>query len=312
MRSVKVDRKPRAKPRAQPCRARRARKRDLPVQPGSARGRDRRRAAAASRCSCAAPCWHCAPLLLALVLVGALLASGVVGRSVHAVGSGIDSVVGRCRLRHFRNPHHRQSPHALTPGAGSAGHEAGQIHLQRRSVGRAEPPEALDWIASAEVHRRYPDAIFVTLVEKRPFALWQLPPKQGRSAHRRGGTQRRRHHQPRCGKIPPPAQAGGRRRARQRRRTGRCGAGHIAPSPRASPPIPISSQRRWNLLLDDGVTVQLPEIGWQKQLDALEHLIIDSGILERDISEIDLRSPTHYFFILKSGEKKDVERGKET
>ena len=24
--------------------------------------------------------------------------------------------------------------------------------------------------------RRYPDAIFVTIVEKRPFALWQAPP----------------------------------------------------------------------------------------------------------------------------------------
>ena len=34
---------------------------------------------------------------------------------------------------------------------------------------------SLDWIASAEIHRRYPDAIFVTLVEKRPFALWQPP-----------------------------------------------------------------------------------------------------------------------------------------
>jgi len=47
-------------------------------------------------------------------------------------------------------------------------------------------------------------------------------------------------------------------------------------------------------------------------LDALEHLIIDNAILERDLTEIDLRSPTHYFFLLKSGEKKDVERGKET
>jgi hypothetical protein len=58
--------------------------------------------------------------------------------------------------------------------------------------------------------------------------------------------------------------------------------------------------------------VELPESGWQKELDSLEHLIIDNGILERDVTEIDLRSPTHYFFLLKSGEKKDVERGKET
>ena len=44
------------------------------------------------------------------------------------------------------------------------------------------------------------------------------------------------------------------------------------------------SQRRWNLILDDGVVVKLPETGWQKQLDALEHLIIDKGILERDVT----------------------------
>src|SRR5438132_843932 len=54
------------------------------------------------------------------------------------------------------------------------------------------------------------------------------------------------------------------------------------------------SMRRWNLILDDGVVVQLPETGWQKQLDALEHLIIDNSILERDVTQIDLRSPTHY------------------
>jgi cell division protein FtsQ len=72
------------------------------------------------------------------------------------------------------------------------------------------------------------------------------------------------------------------------------------------------SMRRWNLILDDGVVVQLPDNGWQKELDALEHLIIDGGILERDITQIDLRSPTHYFFLLKNGEKKDAPRGKET
>ena len=72
------------------------------------------------------------------------------------------------------------------------------------------------------------------------------------------------------------------------------------------------SQRRWNLILDDGVVVQLPEEDWRKQLDVLERLIIDKGVLERDIVQIDLRSPTHYFFLLKSGEKKDAVRGKET
>jgi cell division protein FtsQ len=69
------------------------------------------------------------------------------------------------------------------------------------------------------------------------------------------------------------------------------------------------SGRRWNLLLDDGVVVKLPEFGWQKQLDVLDHLIVDKGVLEDDIREIDLRSATHYFFVRKTGEDKKPEAG---
>ena len=72
------------------------------------------------------------------------------------------------------------------------------------------------------------------------------------------------------------------------------------------------SARRWNLILNDGVVAELPETGWRKELDALEHLIVDEGILERNVAEIDLRSPTQYFFVLRGGEKKNVQRGKET
>ena len=52
------------------------------------------------------------------------------------------------------------------------------------------------------------------------------------------------------------------------------------------------------------------------RLEALAADIRDQGgtalVLERDVTDIDLRSPTHFFFLLKSGEKKGVERGKET
>jgi len=57
------------------------------------------------------------------------------------------------------------------------------------------------------------------------------------------------------------------------------------------------------------VVVKLPEQNWQKELDALEELIIDKGILERDVGEIDLRSPTQYYFVLRSGEKMNEPRG---
>ena len=72
------------------------------------------------------------------------------------------------------------------------------------------------------------------------------------------------------------------------------------------------SARRWNLILDDGVVVKLPEEGWQDQLDALEHLIVDKSVLERDIIEIDLRSADNYFFVLRGGQQQHETRGNKT
>jgi cell division protein FtsQ len=72
------------------------------------------------------------------------------------------------------------------------------------------------------------------------------------------------------------------------------------------------SERRWDLILEDGVVVQLPEEDWAKQLDVLEHLIVDKGVLERDISEIDLRQRDNLFFVLKNGDRQPVSRGNAT
>ena len=60
------------------------------------------------------------------------------------------------------------------------------------------------------------------------------------------------------------------------------------------------SNRRWDLALSDDVMVKLPETDWRGQLAALESLIVKNSILERNVSEIDLRSPTHYFFLLRT------------
>ena len=68
------------------------------------------------------------------------------------------------------------------------------------------------------------------------------------------------------------------------------------------------SLRRWNLILDDGIVVELPEEGWAGQLGVLEHLIVDKGVLERDIMEIDLRARDNYFFVLR-GQKRESVRG---
>jgi cell division protein FtsQ len=251
-------------------------------------------------------------MLTVLVLLAALFASGVIGRSVHAVGRGIDTVTADAGfgISEIHITGNRRTPYgqvlevlAMKPG---------QSIFSADLWGARDRLSRLDWIASAEIHRRFPDAIFVTLVEKRPFALWQPPADAKGEAPiyvvERSGRLITSHEIEKFRRLPKLVGAGAPQAAADlvdAVATHRAIAARIAAYSRIS-------MRRWNLILDDGVVVQLPEIGWQKELDALEHLIIDGSILERDITQIDLRSPTHYFFLLKNGEKKETERGKET
>lgn len=319
MRSVNVARKPRAKARSQTPRS--ASRRELPpVQPGSTRrqkepgflarafaGMADRFALFASR-----PMLFLCGAVLVLVLLGALFASGVIGRSFHAIGRGIDTIsaeagfgISEIHITGNRRTPYNQVLEVLAMQPGQSIFSADLWSAQRKLA-------ALEWIASAEIHRRYPDAIFVTLVEKRPFALWQAPPDAHGDAPiwvvERNGRLITSHEVEKFRRLPKLVGAAAPENAADMVdavRTHRAIAARIAAYARMG-------QRRWNLILDDGVTVQLPETGWQKELDALEQLIIDKGILERDITQIDLRSPTHYFLLLRNGEKKDVERGKET
>lgn len=246
------------------------------------------------------------------VLVVVLLLSGLVGRAIHGIGNGIDAVMADAGfgISEIHIAGNRRTPYnavlealAMKPGQSIFGADLWSAQTRLRH---------LDWVATAEVHRRYPDAIYVSLVEKSPFALWQLPPDAKGQAPiavvERNGQVITTRDVEKFRKLPKLVGVGAGPNAadlidavQAKRALSARVAGYA-----------YQSQRRWNLLLDNGVIVQLPEEGWRKELDALEHLIIDKAILERDISEIDLRSATHYFFLLKSGEKKDVERGKET
>ena len=251
-------------------------------------------------------------VLAVLVLLGALFASGVIGRSIRAVNRTTDAITADAGfgISEIHITGNRRTPNSQVLEV--LGMKPGQS-IFSADVWQARNRLAhLEWIATAEVHRRYPDAIFVTLVEKRPFALWQAPADAHGEAPiwvvERNGKLITGHDVEKFRRLPKLAGVGAPAAAADlvdAVATHRAIAARIALYAR-------QSERRWNLILDDGVVVQLPETGWQKELDALEHLIIDGSILERDVTQIDLRSPTHYFFLLKNGEKKDAERGKET
>lgn len=316
MRSVNVERKPRDNPRVRATRKPPRPVRDTPPKNSGRRGGEREGIFA----ELMGHVWHWfrrPVLLLSLgvvlfALIAALFASGVIGRTIHGVNDTIDAVIadagfGISEIHLAGNsrvpPETILAALGMKPGESIFGAKLGQA--RNRIM-------ALDWVASADVVRRYPDSIFVTIVEKRPFALWQSPELgNGRGGvavvERAGGliTTQGVEKFARLPKLVGPGAPEAAADLIDAVMTHRAAAARIAA-------YEYVSNRRWNLILNDGVVVKLPETGWQKELDALEHLIVDAGVLERDITEIDLRSPTQFFFVLRSGEKKDVQRGKET
>jgi len=321
MRSLKLDRKPRDNPRARAARKppRGARERAAPSRGfrdeddgGSLLSRLFRPLLISILGLIRRPILLMTLGLILFAAIAALFASGTVGRAIRGIDDAIDTVMadagfGISEIHLAGNS--RVPPETILAALGMRPGES--IFAARLAEARARIL-ALDWIASAEVVRRYPDSIFVTVVEKRPFALWQSPSlgngSGGLAVVERAGGIITTQGVEKFARLPKLVGAGAPEAAAD---LVDAVTAHRAVSARVAL-YEYVSQRRWNLHLTDGVVVKLPETGWQKELDALEHLIVDTGILERDVTEIDLRSPTQYFFVLRGGEKKDVPRGKET
>lgn len=159
---------------------------------------------------------------------------------------------------------------------------------------------SLPWVGEAEVKRRFPDDISVHIVERVPYARWNSD--HGLVVVERQGHVITADGENKFAKLPllmgdgAPEHALGFIEAVSARRA-------IVKRVAA---YQYQSGRRWNLLLDNGVVVKLPETGWEKELAELEHLIIDRGVLEKGIREIDLRNPGFYYFrLLDGGEQKE-------
>jgi cell division protein FtsQ len=150
----------------------------------------------------------------------------------------------------------------------------------------------LPWVADAEIHRRYPDDIGVRIVERVPYARWQTP--NGGLLVERKGRVITANDTREFDKLPlligdgAPEQADGFIEAVSRHRA-------IVARVKA---YQYQSGRRWNLLFDNGVVVKLPETGWDVQLKELDRYIVEDGILETNIREIDLRPTSPYFFVV--------------
>lgn len=62
------------------------------------------------------------------------------------------------------------------------------------------------------------------------------------------------------------------------------------------------SERRWNLRLEGGVEVRLPELGAEEAWSQLADLERQQGLLERDVAMIDMRLPDRLVLRSVTGE----------
>ena len=310
MRSVKIERKP-SRPRAKSGRgsARASRGAPAPAKPFGRRKAPSNNIVARTIRAVGAwfafrrPMLTLTGALIVAAFIGALFIGGYVGRTVHAVNATTAAVFDDAG---FGISKVHLAGNSRTPTASilaALGFELGQPIFSADIQTARKKLMQLDWVADADVRRRYPDDISVRIVEKLPFAVWQAPDSKLWVVERDGGlitTQGIEEFR----RLPLLAGAGGSSAADIVDAV----AAHRAIFARIKAYQRVSD-RRWNLILDDGVVVKLPETGWQKELDVLERLIIDKGILEHDVIEIDLREASQIFFVLKSGEKKNEPRG---
>jgi cell division protein FtsQ len=143
--------------------------------------------------------------------------------------------------------------------------------------------EAMSWVASAAVERRLPDTVAITIVERKPIALWQHNDKfalidangdnLGAVADDTTSTL------PRVVGGDAPAHASAL-------------LSMLATHPDIAKRVQASNwigSRRWDLKMDNGVEVKLPEDGVAEALQQLDDAEASSRILERDVAMIDLR-----------------------
>lgn len=143
--------------------------------------------------------------------------------------------------------------------------------------------EQLGWVREAAVERRFPGTIAVKITERRPLALWQRDRKLVLVDDT--GTVIARDNIDRFASLPIIVGDDAPRNAPAL-------LAMLATEPQLKARVTAAvrvSGRRWNLRLDNGVDVRLPEerpeAAWKRLAD-YEHTY---GLLRRDVIAIDLR-----------------------
>lgn len=145
--------------------------------------------------------------------------------------------------------------------------------------------EALPWVKTAAVERRFPGDVYVRITERQPLALWQ---HDGNTAViDQAGDLIPNVKPERFHKLPLVVGADAPEHTAALLEV-------VASEPRLRDLVTAAvrvSGRRWNLKLQGGIDVQLPETDAAGAWSQLAQIEREQGVLERDVVVIDLRLP---------------------
>ncbi|MBI1261204.1 MAG: FtsQ-type POTRA domain-containing protein [Rhizobiales bacterium] len=177
-------------------------------------------------------------------------------------------------------------------------HADAKALLAALGVGRGDPimgfdteaarqrVEQVDWVERATVTRMLPDHIQIDIQERQPFAIWQrggqlsVIDSQGRSITD--------HDVQEFASLPFVVGFGAARHAEDIVKLVRDTQPQLFARVRAFVRV---GDRRWNMRLENGVDVKLPEVGVEAALAELVTLENKYKLLARDIQAVDLRLP---------------------
>jgi cell division protein FtsQ len=144
--------------------------------------------------------------------------------------------------------------------------------------------EALPWVKHATIRKLYPDGLRVAVTERTPYAVWQHDGTV--SLVDRAGEKIVDDFDDRYAALPFVAGPGAAPRAAEF-------ADLVAGVPSLKSRVKagvLVSNRRWNVVLDNGVELLLPEDDPGGALNAVAAIDGQSGLLSRDIAAVDLRT----------------------
>ena len=141
----------------------------------------------------------------------------------------------------------------------------------------------LPWVESVEVRKVYPARLEVQIVERKPFAIWQHG--QALDVIEGDGDTIAPFYGGRLASLPLVIGAGADKAA-----PGIVKMLSVYPSlaPRVRAYIRVAD-RRWDLRMDNGVTIRLPERNVAAAVRELARLEEEYALLERDLTVVDLR-----------------------